>query len=249
MIVDRAAASEIEGERYAETMDRFDFGGADAGHHLLRPDGPAPGGRVRLRARPLDPAGQLLPSGGGAGACEGAPGLGDGPHGGAPAGQLQRSGAAHSGCHRLHLGGAAPVGRPGRPGGRRHGGGGVGEGRGGAKAAGGGTEALRGGAGPRRGGGRRSGPGAGGDQFPLGLFQCERRPGGADHSGPRRVRRRGDCAGGGGDGDGAVPGGDKLRPDGNRPGPARRNSGGGDSRRPGARPGDSGRYAGPLRFC
>ncbi len=81
MIVDRAAASEIEGERYAETMDRFDFGGADAGHHLLRPDGPAPGGRVRLRARPLDPAGQLLPSGGGAGACEGAPGLGDGPHG------------------------------------------------------------------------------------------------------------------------------------------------------------------------
>ena len=125
----------------------------------------------------------------------------------------------------------------------------AGEGRGGAKAAGGGTEALRGGAGPRRGGGRRSGPGAGGDQFPLGLFQCERRPGGADHSGPRRVRRRGDCAGSGGDGDGAVPGGDKLRPDGNRPGPARRNSGGGDPRRPGARPGDSGRYAGPLRFC
>ena len=66
---------------------------------------------------------------------------------------------------------AAPVGRPGRPGGRRHGGGGVGEGRGGAKAAGGGAEALRGGAGPCRGGGRRPGPGAGGNQFPFGLFQ------------------------------------------------------------------------------
>ena len=48
------------------------------------------------------------------------------------------------------------------------------------------------------------------------------------------------CACGGGDGDGGAPGGDKLRPNGNRPGTARRNSGGGDSRRPGARPGDSG---------
>ena len=84
MIVDRAAASEIEGERYAETMDRFNFGGADAGHHLLRPDDPAPGGRVQFRARSLDPAGQLLP-GGGAGTGEGAPNLGDRPHGGAPA--------------------------------------------------------------------------------------------------------------------------------------------------------------------
>ena len=140
---------------------------------------------------------------------------------------------------------------PADQGGRRHGGGGVGEGRGGAKAAGGGTEALRGGAGPRRGGGRRSGPGAGGDQFPLGLFQCERRPGGADHSGPRRVRRRGDCAGSGGrrrrrsprrGTSSAQTGTDPAQP-GETPG----------GRRPPAvqepAPGDSGRYAGPLRFC
>ena len=177
-------------------MDCIGAGGADAGHHLLRPDNPATGGRVQFRVQSLDPAGQLFP-GGGAGAGEGAPGLGDGPHGGAPAGQLQRSGAAHSGGHRLHLGRAAPLGRPDRPGGRRHGGGGVGEGRGGAKAAGGGAEALRGGAGPRRGGGRRPGSGAGGDQFPFGFRRPDDRPCGAGHSGPRRIRRRGDCACGG----------------------------------------------------
>ena len=220
-------------------MDCIGAGGADAGHHLLRPDNPAPGGRVQLRVQSLDSAGQLLP-GGGAGAGEGAPSLGDGPHGGAPARRPQRSGTAHSGGHRLCLGGAAPVGRPGRPGGRRHGGGGVGEGRGGAKTAGGGAEALRGGAGPRRGGGRRPGSGAGGDQFPFGFRRPDDRPCGAGHSGLRRVRRRGDCAGGGGDGDSGAPGGDKLRPDRNRPGTARRNSGGGDSRCPGAHSRDSG---------
>ena len=80
----------------------------------------------------------------------------------------------------------------------------------------------------------------GGDQFLFGFRRPDDRPCGAGHSGPRRIRRRGDCACGGGDGDGGAPGGDKLRSDGNRPGTDRRNSGGGDSRCPGAHSRDSG---------
>ena len=239
MIVDRAAASEIEGERYAETMDRFDFGGADAGHHLLWPDGPAPGGRVRLRARPPGPppasSSQVEEE---PEPCEGAPRPG-------------RRAARWSTCRTTTTVWSCPFrGPPATPRWSCP----CGPTRPTREAAATAVEewekaeeerkrleeeqkrleeerarAEAEAAAQAQAQGETSSPSASSSASAAPAEQTTPAP---DASGGGET-----APAAGGDGDGAVPGGDKLRPDGNRPGPARRNSRRPETpRRPGARP-------------